>query len=47
MNQSAMFPYSHHLHFVTSRGWSFELSDSELVIKRTYVNGKLVYDASK
>jgi len=25
----------------------FELSDSELVIKRTYVNGKLVYDASK
>jgi len=25
----------------------FELSDSELVIKKTYVNGKLVYDASK
>jgi len=25
----------------------FGLSDSELVIKRTYVNGKLVYDASK
>ena len=25
----------------------FKLSDSELVIKKTYVNGKLVYDASK
>jgi len=25
----------------------FELSDSELVIKQTYVNGKLVFDASK
>jgi len=25
----------------------FELSDSELVIKKTYVNGKLVYNASK
>ena len=25
----------------------FELNDSELVIKKTYVNGKLVYDATK
>ena len=25
----------------------FELNDTELVIKKTYVNGKLVYDASK